>query len=406
MGNQAEYSSGDESKIYQLEKEITSLQAEIKSLRAKNESAPINLPHQSAIEESQLRFKTIFDHSTFGMTIIAPNLQTTQVNKVLEKMLGYSEKELKGTKITDYAHPDYREQWHSLQQNLWEKKISSFQLDARLLKKDDSSLWCSVTTILVTDKDSTLEYTIVEDISERKAFEEYLKKQVSMVNADLEDFLYTASHELKSPIVNIEGLIFTLIKKLTQKFSLDDEHNKMFSMIGASIDKFKSTITQLAQTIQVQKEEAEAELISIDKLVEEVCSELSELINHSHVKLHKQIEVDKIQFPQKNIRRILYNLLSNAIKYNSQERIPEVQVKTQLQESYVVITVADNGMGIAENHQQKLFTLFNRFHTHVDGTGIGLYMVKRIVENAGGKIEVKSKVDMGATFQVYLPYQQ
>jgi signal transduction histidine kinase len=73
-----------------------------------------------------------------------------------------------------------------------------------------------------------------------------------------------------------------------------------------------------------------------------------------------------------------------------------------MQDKYILIQVEDNGIGIAENNLPKVFTMFKRFHTHVEGTGIGLYIVKRIVENGGGKIEVESKVDVGTTFRVYL----
>jgi signal transduction histidine kinase len=76
-----------------------------------------------------------------------------------------------------------------------------------------------------------------------------------------------------------------------------------------------------------------------------------------------------------------------------------------MQDKYILIKVEDNGIGIAENNLSKVFTMFKRFHTHVEGTGIGLYIVKRIVENAGGKIEVESSVSIGTTFSVYLPHQ-
>lgn len=109
---------------------------------------------------------------------------------------------------------------------------------------------------------------------------------------------------------------------------------------------------------------------------------------------------------QKNLRSILYNLLSNAVKYRSLEKVPQVHIETKIENGFIVISVKDNGIGIAQNHIQKLFTMFKRFHTHVEGTGIGLYIIKRIVENAGGKIEVESIVNEGTTFKIYLPYNE
>ena len=236
--------------------------------------------------------------------------------------------------------------------------------------------------------------------------EEKFHKQAAMVNADLENFIYTASHDLKAPVVNIEGLLVTLTKKLTAKFFLDDEQNRMLSMIGASVDKLKLTIAHLTQIVKVQKDDTENEVIFIDKLVEEVYTDLGALTTQIPMNLHKQLEINEIIFNRKNLRRILHNLLSNAIKYHFQERTLQIQIKTWLQENYLVFSVEDNGMGIAENQLHRLFTIFKRFHTHVEGSGIGLYMIKRIVENAGGKIEVESRVDIGTSFKVYLPYQQ
>jgi signal transduction histidine kinase len=292
-----------------------------------------------------------------------------------------------------------------LQECLWARKIPSFQIETCLIKKDGSTIWCGITTILFKDQEATLGYTILEDITARKALEEKLQKQSAMVSNELENFIYTASHDLKSPIVNIEGLMVNLTKKLTTQFSLDDEQNKMLSMISASIDQLKSIIAHLTGIIKVHKEEVESEIVSMDGLIEEVLGDLNELIAHTPIKLHKQIEVSEIKFARKNIHKIIYKLLSNAVKYRSPQRTPDVTIKTILKENQVVICVADNGMGIAPNHLERLFTMFKRFHTHVEGTGIGLYMIKRIVENAGGTIAVESKVDQGTTFMVYLPYK-
>lgn len=410
MDNQAAYSSSHENKLNQLEEENKSLREEIMALRSSYQATMDRFEKQLALEKryqiSQQRFRTIFEQSKLGSKIIAPDLTIIQANKALQQMLGYSEKELEGTIITDYAHPDYKKHWIELRESLWTHKIASFQIDTCLFKKDGSTLWCSINTTLFSDDEGTLGYTTLEDITARKAMEEKFHKQAAMVNDDLENFIYTASHDLKSPVVNIEGLMISLTKKLTQKFSLDDEHNRMLSMIGASVDKLKSTIAHLTQIVKVQKDDTEDEIISIDKLVEEVYTDLGAITTQIPMKLHKHIEINEITFSRDKLRRILHTLLSNAIKYRSQQRTLQVHIKTGLQESCLVLAVEDNGMGIAENHFPRLFTIFKRFHTHVEGTGVGLYMIKRIVENAGGRIEAESSVEVGTTFKVYLPLGQ
>ncbi len=102
-----------------------------------------------------------------------------------------------------------------------------------------------------------------------------------------------------------------------------------------------------------------------------------------------------------NLKSVLYNLLSNPIKYRSLGREPWISVTCRSLGDYYVLTVGDNGLGMDMRQEAKIFALFKRLHTHVEGTGIGLYIVKRMIENAGGRIEVESKVGEGSTFKVY-----
>jgi signal transduction histidine kinase len=97
----------------------------------------------------------------------------------------------------------------------------------------------------------------------------------------------------------------------------------------------------------------------------------------------------------------LYNLLSNAIKFRSPARPCHIQLKTYLEGSYLILSIQDNGLGLSERKLKRLFTMFKRFHNHVEGTGIGLYITKRMIENTGGKIEVQSTEDQGTEFKVY-----
>ena len=100
-------------------------------------------------------------------------------------------------------------------------------------------------------------------------------------------------------------------------------------------------------------------------------------------------------------RSIVYNLISNAVNYYSPKRQPLILVSCWLEGEYLVLSVADNRLGMDLSDNSKIFAMFKRLHDHVEGTGVGLYIVKKIIENAGGKIEVESKVDQGSTFRVY-----
>jgi signal transduction histidine kinase len=98
---------------------------------------------------------------------------------------------------------------------------------------------------------------------------------------------------------------------------------------------------------------------------------------------------------------VVYNLLSNALKYRHPDRPPHVRISCRPQDNYLVLCVQDNGLGLDTGQQAELFTMFRRFHVGIEGSGIGLYMVKKVVENAGGKLEVTSEPGVGSVFSVY-----
>jgi signal transduction histidine kinase len=96
-------------------------------------------------------------------------------------------------------------------------------------------------------------------------------------------------------------------------------------------------------------------------------------------------------------------LLSNALKYSSPDRKPEVKIVSYQEKEFTILQVSDNGLGLSKENQSKIFGMFKRVHQHVEGSGIGLYIIKKMIENVGGKIEVKSEVGKGTTFKVVLP---
>jgi signal transduction histidine kinase len=117
--------------------------------------------------------------------------------------------------------------------------------------------------------------------------------------------------------------------------------------------------------------------------------------------INTDFEVPSIEFQRKNLRSIMYNLLSNAVKYRATDRVNRIDIRTYKDSNTIVLEVKDNGLGISQNQQEKLFQMFKRFHPHVEGTGIGLYIIKRIVENHGGTITVSSTEEQGTTFTIF-----
>lgn len=230
-------------------------------------------------------------------------------------------------------------------------------------------------------------------------------KKLISINADLDTFIYTASHDLKSPIANIEGLLTLLISKLKRNGWEDESTVRIIGMIKTSIERFKHTLSDLTEISKIGKEEESYEdKINLLELVEDLKSDLHFAIVESKAELKVELEKGTVLcFSKKNFKSILYNLLSNSIKYRHLGRPPLIAISGKTEADYFVLQVADNGLGMDTTDKNKIFGLFKRLHQHVEGTGIGLYIVKKIIENNGGKIEVESKVGVGTIFKLYFP---
>jgi signal transduction histidine kinase/FixJ family two-component response regulator len=243
-----------------------------------------------------------------------------------------------------------------------------------------------------------------EEIVKRKYAEKELKhfnEKLIKANEELESFVYIASHDLKAPIANIEALFNSLQSKIHDKVS--ESERKIFSMVGRSIDKFNSILFDLGRIISIQKDlEDEYSEVNLRSTLEDVVDDIQDIITESSAEIKAEFEVENLFYARKHVRSILYNLLSNAIKYRSPERLPLIEVKCKDNKDFFTLSVKDNGLGLNEIQQKKMFTMFKRFHNHVAGSGIGLYLLKKIIDNSGGSIELESTEGVGSEFKAYL----
>lgn len=245
-------------------------------------------------------------------------------------------------------------------------------------------------------------YDVTEQVKNREALA--LKNELLIkINNDLDNFIYTASHDLRAPVSNIEGLINALKYSLGDDMNKNEEFGDIMKLVSSSIDRFKNTIQELTEISKVQKEvEEEIEYVYFEEVLEEIQLLYQEQIKSTEAKIIVNLnEGLGFRFSRKNFRSIIHNLVSNALKYRQSDIRPEILIKTELMSNYLIFSVKDNGLGIPRNQLDKVFTMFKRFHSHVEGTGVGLYIVKRIIDNAGGKIEVESSEGKGTTFRVF-----
>ena len=243
----------------------------------------------------------------------------------------------------------------------------------------------------------------LERIDEAQRELRYNNEQLTRLNVDLDSFIYVASHDLKAPISNIEGLLSVLLQELPAVPAQSPEVQQVLALMEDSVNRFKRTIDQLTEVSKLQKEHAPASApVDLAAVFYAVQLDLEPLIRSTGAALELEVQAAPwVSFSEKNLRSVIFNLLSNALKYRDPARPPLVQVRARPDADGVVLEVQDNGLGLAAAHQAQLFGMFQRFHDHVEGSGIGLYMVKKMVENAGGRITVDSELGRGTTFWVY-----
>ncbi|WP_210490738.1 sensor histidine kinase [Rufibacter aurantiacus] len=342
----------------------------------------------------------------------------TAWNKGAERLKGYTEEEIVGQYYgilhpDEYQHAGYPEK--EMQKAL---ENGSYENEDWRKKKDGTLFWATVTlTPIYDDEGQHIGFTkITGDLTKQKELQDKLAErqqnalerkndELQRTNNDLDNFIYTASHDLRSPITNIEALMMYLEEKLTEENALTPETKEVLQRVLDSVDRFKHTIEDLAEISRLQKDttqDATDIVTNIKDVYEDIMADLDYPSKQKACFIQTDFKVHQLNFSKKNFRSILYNLLSNAIKYQAPDRECIIHVTTRLEEPYVVLRVKDNGLGMSPQQQEQLYGMFRRFHDHVEGTGVGLYMVKRIVDNADGKIEVESKEGEGTEFKVYL----
>lgn len=224
-------------------------------------------------------------------------------------------------------------------------------------------------------------------------------KELVKINNDLDNFIYTASHDLKTPIANLEGLFSMLSNEYAS-----EEGKVLFPMVATSIARLNKVIKELTEISRIQKDvEDDQESISLEEIAREVLLSLEDDIQRQQATIKTNFSAaPAIYGSKKNLKSIIYNLVSNGLKYRAPDRPCIIQIRTFAEPAHWDLEVEDNGLGISDNHKDKIFNMFRRFHDHVEGTGIGLYIVKRIVENQGGSIGFESEEGKGTVFQVRL----
>jgi PAS domain S-box-containing protein len=380
--------------IEALKKEIQYLKEEIEHLKADKKSLGFDHQQQTAYQQTQVRFRTVFENSRLGNKIITSDLKILQVNRALVAMLGYDRKEdIIGTRIMDYVPEGYQEHWKLLQSKLWHTKMPSFSLETCLRRKDGSTFWCQVTSILFSDQDDTLGYTIIEDISVQHKLKE-----------DRENFISIASHELKTPLTSLQAYLQIMKGIIENETVISDKLIKVSLSANQSITKLGALVNDLLDSTKISKGQLNLNVsrFTISKLVENCCTHIR---SEGKYTLTYKGDADlTISADEQKLEQVLVNLVNNAVKYAPASK--EIVVAVEELADEVRIAVIDQGNGISKERLPLLFESYYQvkesgINTH--GLGLGLYISAEIIRKHGGEIGVESEIGKGSTFWFTIP---
>ncbi|MFD2145419.1 CheR family methyltransferase [Mucilaginibacter antarcticus] len=239
------------------------------------------------------------------------------------------------------------------------------------------------------------------DITELKTAQSALdRKNESLVriNADLDNFVHTASHDLLAPLANIETSIGVMnLIKIT-----DPGLSKFITIINSSVKKFRTLINDISVIARIEGDMHSLEMVNLEEIIANVEWSLESRIKQTGAIITKSLDVKQVLFSKKNLRSILFNLVANAIKFTNGSS-PLIHIATIKNANNIIISVNDNGIGIAENQVDIIFSMYGRVNKEMEGQGIGLYLAKKIIDAANGDMTVESKIGQGSTFSIFLP---
>jgi PAS domain S-box-containing protein len=360
---------------------------------------------EMALQESEVRMRAIFENAVDAIITIDERGIIDRLNPAAVRLFGYEPEEAIGKNVSMLMPSPHREQHdgylsHYLQTG--EKRIIGKGREVEGQRKDGSTFPMDLAVAEMHIGDRRMFTGVVRDISERKHAEEQRKAlldEVSSANEELTNFAYVVSHDLKAPLRAIGSLANWLSTDYADKF--DEEGKEHMRLLVNRVHRMSNLIDGILQYSRVGRVKESLSAVDLNKVVSEVIDLLAPPAN---ITITVENRLPMVVVEPVRIQQVFQNLISNAIKYMNKPQ-GTVTISCIDDVRYWRFGIADNGPGIEQRHFERIFQLFQTLapRDKVESTGVGLALVKKIVEMYRGKVWVESTVGKGTTFWFTLP---
>lgn len=359
------------------------------------------------LSDSRNRFELAIKGTSAGIWDWDAIKDSMYISPLLADMLGYDLNQLRDInreKAINIVHPDDRKEFiGSIQGHLQKKGF--FKLEVRFRKADGKYMWVLDSGQAQWDEEGNVVRMVgsVIDIHERKTAEKEVKsknKMLEKTNEELDRFVYSTSHDLRAPLSSMLGLI-----NIAQMSDNNQEVNKCMELMKGRIKTLNGFISDIIDYSRNSRLELSEEEFSFKALIDQILTGLEYFDQRNGIEIIQDFDEDMLlSADQGRLKIILNNLITNAIKYHDLSKpSPYIKINAKSTHSWLHIEIADNGQGIDQNVQHKIFDMFYRASENSEGSGLGLYIAKEMTEKLNGEITFISEKGKGSVFKLAIP---
>ena len=369
---------------------------------------------KTALRQSEERFRSTFEQAAVGICHADKNGKFIRVNQKFCDILGYSREELLQLTFHEITYPaDLESDLHQVR-NLLSGKVQNFSMEKRYLCKDGSVIWVEITVSFVRQINGEPDYFlgVINDISQRKQAQTQLllraqeqeelnilltetTAQLRKRNSELDQFAYVASHDLKAPLRAIANLSQWLEDDLCE--SLEPDNLRHLELLRQRVYRMEALINGLLQYSRIGRVQDAEEKVDVNQLLAEIINDLAPPKNFT---IQVKDTMPTLTTKGMLLRRVFTNLIDNAIIHHQGSQ-GKIEISVEDKGDYYEFSVSDDGTGISPQYHDKIFIIFQTLQAcdKKESTGVGLSIVKKILETQGSSITVDSDMGKGTTFR-------